>query len=212
MHLHSGNKDHAGGYIGKHGQAGGHIIGLVADKGIHQVHGHIRSPEHKVVDKQPQRIQKVDQDQMPVPLKIHQHPAVFFAVVREILMDLRPLQHRRQKKTDGQCQQHTVRNTHPQNKVKKQRKQKGDQHADEKIQRDQPVFLTDGQVEHIVKYQHQSDKAAVSGKHVVNRHTAHQMLPETKGNGKEAAEADIHQHSHPVAGQDILISLFKDHV
>ena len=88
MHLHSGDKDHAGGYIGKHGQTGGHIIGLVADKGIHQMHGHIRSPEHKVVDKQSQRIQKVDQDQMPVPLKIHQHPAVFFAVVREILMDL----------------------------------------------------------------------------------------------------------------------------
>ena len=149
---------------------------------------------------------------MPVPFKIDQYPAVFFAVVREILVDLRPLQHRRQKKTNGQCQQHAVGNAHPQDKVKNQRKQKGTQHTDEKIQRDQPVFLTDGQVEHIVKHQHQSYKTAVSRKHVVDRHTAHQMLPEAKGNCKEAAETDIHQHSHPVTGQDILISLFKDHI
>ena len=53
------------------------------------MHRHIGSPKYEIVDKQPQGVQEVDQDQMPVPLEVDQDSAVFLAVVRKILMNLR---------------------------------------------------------------------------------------------------------------------------
>ena len=41
---------------------------------------------------------------------------------------------------------------------------------------------------------------------------AHQVLPQAEGDGKQAAETDVDQQAHPVAGRHILITLFKNHI
>ena len=97
------------------------------------MHGHIRSPEHKVMYKQSQCIKKINQYQMPVFSEIYKYPSIFLTVVREKLVDLCPFQHGGNKESHGQCQKHTVGDADFTHKPKKERQQKGCYHARQEI-------------------------------------------------------------------------------
>lgn len=144
--------------------------------------------------------------------KILEYSPIFLAVVRKKLMDLRPFQHGGEKKAHGQRQKHTVCNADPTHIPQKDGQQEGRYHSYQKIEGDQSVFLTDRQIQHIVKYDHQADKAAVSSEHIINGHPADQMLPEAKRNRKQTAKAKIGQQPHSMTGLHILIPFLKNDV
>ena len=88
--------------IGKHGKAGSHVIWLIADKALYQLHPHIGCPEHKVMDIQPQNIQKIRKNQFPVFSEILQHRPVAVTVFDKIPPDQGVFQCCRHKKSNRQ--------------------------------------------------------------------------------------------------------------
>ena len=93
IHFHAGDEDDTCRYVGEHRKTGCHIIGLVAHEGADQMHGHIRSPEHEIMNKKSQGIEKINQDQLPVFPEVFKYSPVFLTVIRKELMDFRPFQY-----------------------------------------------------------------------------------------------------------------------
>ena len=73
MHLHPGDKDDRSGDIGEHGQACSHVVGLVADEGLHHHQLHIRIPENEIMYVQPQDVEEIRHHQLPVLPEIPEH-------------------------------------------------------------------------------------------------------------------------------------------
>ena len=73
------------------------------------MHGHIRSPEHEIMNKKSQGIEKINQDQLPVFPEVFKYSPVFLTVIRKELMDLRPFQYCCEEESHRQRQKHTVR-------------------------------------------------------------------------------------------------------
>lgn len=67
------------------------------------------------------------------------------------------------------------------------------------------VILTDRQIQHGIKHQDKCYISAVSCKNINDIYLSHDHLANTEYNSQHRTEKNIHEHSHIIAGQDILI-------
>ena len=74
------------------------------------------------------------------------------------------------------------------------------------------IILADGQIEHGVKHQDQTDISAKSCKGIGYRNFSNKMFSDTKRDSQKTAENKIDHHSQIIAGTDVFIPLFVDHI
>ena len=107
MHLDPRNKDDRCRDIGKHGNTGRHILGLITYKTFDNYYSHIAGPEYKIMNIKPQYVKKVGEYQLPPFPKIFQHFLISVTVLHKISFYRGKFHYRGQKKTDHQGKQHT---------------------------------------------------------------------------------------------------------
>ena len=164
------------------------------------------------MDIQPERIKEIDCHQLPVLFKIQEHHTVAVAVSPEIALHRRQLQNRRDKEAAGQREKHTVDDLPVENLDQKQGDSECRCHARQKVDRNLLVVLTDRQIQHGVKHEHQRDVAAEAGEHENQVHLPHHMLPDAEGNAQKTAQQNIQKQPDVKARHNVLVALLIDDI
>ncbi len=96
--------------------------------------------------------------------------------------------------------------------MQNQRQYKGLYHADQKVDRNPLIVLTDRKIDHGVKDKGQRDIGTESGKDIEDFHSPYKMFPKTERDTKETAQCHIHHKPQVITGQNILIALLIDDI
>ena len=130
---------------------------------------------------------------------------VITAVNTEIALNQCVFQAADDHETDNQGQKQGIQGIHVEKIHKYQRKNNRCCHADEEEQGNLLVVLTDGHVQHGIKYEGQGHIAAEAGENINDIYLAHEILPEAEGKSQQEAQGGIHEKSQIEAGQNIII-------
>ena len=74
------------------------------------------------------------------------------------------------------------------------------------------IILTDREIEHRIKGQHQRHESTVTRENINDIHLSHQKFVDTEGNPHHGTEHDIQKQPHIITWKNILIPFLIDHI